>query len=213
MIEGEQKQMVIVGLGNPGKEYALTRHNMGYLVVQAFANAHGWTFKEERSFEAYIAKGTVEGITIHMLLPTTYMNLSGRAVKRYLEYYKIPHDKIVVVVDDIAFAFGEMRLRTMGSSGGHNGLKSIQHELETQHYVRLRIGIGMELAHKTLADHVLDTFTAEEKVELPTILNSAVAVLKRLINEPVSTVMSAVNARQKSKQEEENRKEQENTDG
>lgn len=212
MVEGVQKQYVIVGLGNPGKEYALTRHNMGYLTVQAFGNAQGWIFKEERYFEAYVAKGTVEGVIVHMLLPTTYMNLSGRAVKRYLDFFKIAHDSLIVVVDDIALAFGELRLRTMGSPGGHNGLKSIQHELETQHYVRLRMGIGMDLADKSLADHVLDTFTSEEQRELPIIIGSALTVLKRLIKEPVSIVMSSVNIRQKSKQEE-NRKEQENTNG
>src|SRR5258708_5742010 len=137
-------QYLIVGLGNPGREYALTRHNMGYLIVQAFAKAQEWNFKEEMYFEAHVAKGTIEGIKVQLLLPTTYMNLSGRSVQRYVEFYKIPVEGLIVVVDDVALDFGQLRLRTMGSPGGHNGLKSIQYALGTHHYKRLRIGIGFE---------------------------------------------------------------------
>lgn len=196
----EGKQYVIVGLGNPGKAYALTRHNMGYLVVQAFGDAQGWTFREEKHFQALVTKGKIGHTTVHLLLPLTYMNLSGRAVKPYLDFYKLGSDSLIVVVDDIALAFGEMRVRSFGSAGGHNGLKSIQAHLQTQHYVRLRMGIGYDPSHRSLVDHVLDTFTSEERLVLPGLIESGVAIVKRMINEPVSLVMNTVNKKLKKEE-------------
>lgn len=194
----EPRQYVIIGLGNPGKKYALTRHNLGYLVVQAFAEEQGWGFKEEARYQAHVAKGKVDGATIHLLLSTTYMNESGRAVRPYLDFYRLGPRNLRVVSDDVALGFGEMRVRNVGSAGGHNGLKSIEAYLQTQHYVRLRMGIGRggeEKVSDSLADYVLDTFTAEEMTQLPTFVKSGVTVLKRLVSEEVSVVMNVVNKR------------------
>lgn len=189
----EDKQIVVVGLGNPGKEYALTRHNMGYLVVQSLAHMQGWVFKEDKSFNARVAKGRIDNILVHLLLPLTYMNESGHSVRRYLDFYKLDPKQLIVVVDDIALSYGQLRVRSNGSAGGHNGLKSIQAHLNTQEYVRLRMGIGQRQEHRTLAEHVLDTFSPEERLELAAFAERGVGVLKRLIKEEISAVMNAVN--------------------
>lgn len=194
MAEASEHHYVIVGLGNPGKKYALTRHNIGYLVVQALAAAKGWQFKEEPQFSAQVAKGRVDGKTVHLLLPLTYMNESGQAVRRYLDFYKLGPQQLRVVCDDIALPFGELRVRAAGSSGGHNGLKSIQAHLHTTYYVRLRMGIGCEVQN-TLADYVLDNFSADELQHIAAFIERGCHTITRLINEDVSVVMNAVNGR------------------
>ncbi|MBA3957218.1 MAG: aminoacyl-tRNA hydrolase [Parachlamydiaceae bacterium] len=194
-VESSETQYVIVGLGNPGREYALTRHNMGYLTVQALAAMWGLSFKEEKQFQAFVAKGKVEGITVHLLLPTTYMNESGRALRLYLDFFKVGHNRLCVVCDDLHLSFGELRVRSIGSAGGHNGLKSIQSHLGTQHYVRLRIGIGREQLLQACRDYVLEAFSHEEQQELPKILEDGAKVLQRLVGEELPKVMNAVNTR------------------
>lgn len=191
-----EKQFVVVGLGNPGKKYALTRHNMGYLVVQALAQEQGWDFKEVASFQANVTKGRIGNVLVHLLLPLTYMNESGQAVRRYLDYYKLNPQHAIVVVDDTALSFGTSRVRSIGSAGGHNGLKSIQTHLHTQHYVRLRMGIGREQPNQPLVEYVLDTFSVAEKNELMPFVERGVAIVKRLMVEEVSAVMNSVNSRQ-----------------
>src|SRR5262245_36519769 len=124
---------VVVGLGNPGERYARTRHNMGYMVVQALAEAFGWTFKEERQLKVCVAKGKVDQMTVHLILPMTFMNESGWAVRRYLDLYKLAPRNLRVVCDDIALPFGTLRVRSKGSAGGHNGLKSLETHLATRH--------------------------------------------------------------------------------
>lgn len=202
------KQFVIAGLGNPGPEYALTRHNMGFLVVQGLASRLGssfggteWQFREDKQLQASVAKGKLAEGTLHLLLPMTYMNASGQAIRRYLDFYKLTPENLIVVCDDVAIAFGQLRVRSMGGSGGHNGLKSIQAHLHTQQYTRLRMGIGMQ-AQQPLAEYVLDRFTAEEMKKLPEIIDEGIKVLIRLIQEETVTVMNAVNIKQKSLGEE-----------
>lgn len=192
MTQAETQSILFVGLGNPGPNYEMTRHNIGYLVVQAFAQRLGWSLKEDRRFNARVAKGINEDKTIHLLLPLTFMNLSGTAVRRYVDYYKISLNHLVVVTDDIALPFGQPRLKLMGSAGGHNGLKSIEAHLGTSHYMRLRMGIGHP-GEKVLADYVLDEFSSEDKQALPTFIDSGVGILQRLLKENPSQVMNAVN--------------------
>lgn len=187
---------MIVGLGNPGREYALTRHNMGYLVVQSLAHALGWVFKEESAFHALVAKGRIDHVQLHLMLPLTYMNESGRAVGSYEAFYKLEPKHLIVVTDDTAIAYGQMRVRDTGSAGGHNGLKSIQAHMHTQDYVRLRMGIGQKSQELTLAEYVLDYFSTEERQELPNFIERGVAVVKRLISEPITNVMNSVNTKQ-----------------
>lgn len=172
----------------------MTRHNMGYLVLQAFAHKMGWHLKEEKRLSAYVAKGLIEEKSVHLMLPTTYMNLSGVAVRRYLDFFKLEAPSVTVVVDDIALPFGQLRYKTMGSTGGHNGLKSIEAHLGTSHYHRLRMGIGEPGPHK-LVDYVLDPFTQEELKHLETFVNRGVDVLQRLLRESVTQVMNTVNTK------------------
>jgi peptidyl-tRNA hydrolase, PTH1 family len=197
VIETTDNQRVIVGLGNPGKKYEMTRHNMGYLVVKAFAQSQGWSFKEEKPFSSAVAKGKMDGSTVHLLLPMTYMNESGVALRRYIDFYRLAPGQVMVVSDDVALAYGEMRLREMGSPGGHNGLKSIEAHLGTDRYVRLRMGIKTDQQRDILADYVLDTFSQQELEGLTAFVERGATVLKRLMmGEPIGHVMSAVNAKQ-----------------
>lgn len=192
------KQYLFVGLGNPGPKYALTRHNMGYLVVQAFAELHGWTLKEEKHFQGYVAKGQIHDAIVHLLLPTTFMNISGSSVRKYLDFFKIPASQIVVVCDDVDLEFGEMRLKSAGSAGGHNGLKSIEATIGTREYIRLRMGIGEKHPAQDLADYVLDHFTKEELQLLPDIVQQGASIIKRLVNESAAQVMNAVNTKSRN---------------
>ncbi|SPJ31900.1 aminoacyl-tRNA hydrolase [Candidatus Protochlamydia amoebophila] len=192
MTTSTSQSYLFVGLGNPGLQYELTRHNMGYLVIKSLANKLGWSFKEDKRFNALISKGMVENKSVHLILPLTYMNLSGTAVKRYLDFFKFPMTNLFVVTDDISLSFGKLKLKTMGSAGGHNGLKSVETHLGTSHYNRLKMGIGHP-GEKNFASYVLDVFTQEELQVLATFVDRGVEVLLRLIKESVSQVMNAVN--------------------
>ena len=183
---------LFIGLGNPGAQYEKTRHNMGFLVIEAWAQQLGCVLKESKQFQALTGKAIIRGRTVHFLLPLTYMNLSGIAVKRYVDYFKLSTSQIVVVTDDIALTYGQLRLKTMGSAGGHNGLKSIETELGTAHYMRLRMGIGHP-GQKVLTDYVLDVFSPLEREMLPLFIDRGVDVLQRLLVESPSHVMNTVN--------------------
>lgn len=183
---------LFIGLGNPGPKYEMTRHNMGYLVIETFAKRLGWILKEDRRFSACAAKGVVDNHTIHLLLPLTYMNLSGNSVRRYVDYFKIPLNHLIVITDDTALPFGQLRLRNLGSAGGHNGLKSIEACLGTSHYKRLRMGIGHP-GEKILANYVLEDFSCAEQQELPAFIDRGVEVLQRMLKESFSRVMTSVN--------------------
>ena len=193
MDERIEKGRLFVGLGNPGKKYEMTRHNMGFLVLQTFAHLHQIPIAEDKRFLAMVGKGKVKGVHVHLVLPTTYMNESGQAVRRYMDYHKIPIDDLVVVTDDADIPFGELRLRGQGSSGGHNGLKSIQAHVGTLEYARFRLGIGREGERGTLADHVLDVFNKNEAEQLVTILDKGAAALEMLLTEDMANVMNKVN--------------------
>lgn len=193
------KHCVIVGLGNPGKKYEATRHNIGFMVVKELASKLGWRLKEETQFSAYCAHGQVGDTICRLLLPTTYMNNSGQAVRRYLDYYQLGPENVIVVTDDVALPFGEMRLRTMGSAGGHNGLKSVEAHLGTRHYIRLRMGVGapdkLGSDDDALADYVLSGFSGNEAKTLPHFVEKGAHVLWQLLHEAVTRVMNEVNGK------------------
>ena len=192
----ETKEWLFVGLGNPGKKYEMTRHNMGYLAVQAFAKLHDLAVKENRQLMALTAKGEISNIRVHLVLPTTYMNESGQAVRKYLDYYKLNITDLVVVCDDTNLPFGQLRLKEMGTAGGHNGLKSIERHLNTNRYARLRIGIERNLnPSQVLSDYVLDHFNAIELESLPSLLMKAAQALQQLLTDSFSNVMNVVNMR------------------
>lgn len=181
-----------VGLGNPGKKYTMTRHNIGFMVIKEFGDCLEWSFKEKNQFHAWVTKGEIQGKVVHLLMPTTYMNESGQAVRRYMDYIKLDPQDLVVVVDDIALSYGELRLRSMGSAGGHNGLRSIETCLGTKDYARLRMGIGHH-GPNNRADYVLDNFSVEERKALPEFVRRGSEVLKHLVDSSITHVMNKVN--------------------
>ena len=162
----------------------------------------GFNWKEEKRFQAVVTKGkvAVDGEQeIHLLLPTTYMNLSGRALRLYLDYYRLPIRSVVVVTDDTALSFGDLRLRIKGSAGGHNGLKSVATHLGTEEYIRLRLGVGAPPKEWTgedqLADYVLSSFNREEIDKMDLFIERGVETLLRLMHEDVQKVMNDVNVK------------------
>jgi PTH1 family peptidyl-tRNA hydrolase len=161
---------IIVGLGNPGREYAATRHNLGFMVVDELARRLSASDKRSR-FRAEVIEAFDQGEKLVLLKPQTYMNLSGVAVREASRWYKTPADDVIVVADDIDLPFGTLRMRATGSSGGHNGLKSIFAELGTQNMPRLKIGVGRGAGHATR--QVLTRFTSEETRLLPEIVSAA----------------------------------------
>lgn len=190
------KQHLFVGLGNPGKKYEMTRHNIGFLVLQTFAQQFGFTLAPDTKFKGTVAKKKLQFGEVHLLLPATYMNESGQAVKRYMDFYKIPVTVLTVVVDDADLPFGTIRLRPQGSAGGHNGLKSIIAQCGTTHFARLRMGIGRpnrESSLDDLADYVLDNFSQNEMTHLLPFLKQGSSVLERLLTQNAEDAMKIVN--------------------
>ncbi len=162
---------LIAGLGNIGAEYELTRHNIGFLVLDQLADKHGGKFAMDRLAEKAEIKH--KGRALHLIKPTTYMNLSGKAIAYWLQELKIPKENLLVILDDLALPFGTLRMRTKGSSAGHNGLKNIEQLLNGQDYSRLRFGIGNEFGKGQQVDFVLSNFTQQEFTELPPIMERA----------------------------------------
>lgn len=156
---------LIAGLGNIGAEYANTRHNIGFNVLDALAQASNAVFSSKRY--GFVAEVKHKGRIYILLKPSTYMNLSGKAVAYWLNAEKIPIENLLVVVDDIALPLGTLRLRLKGNDGGHNGLKSINELLETTEYARLRFGIGNDYPKGHQVDHVLGEWTEEEEKVIP----------------------------------------------
>lgn len=162
---------LIVGLGNIGAEYAETRHNIGFKVLDALAESSNTSFKSSRYGD--VAEVKHKGRTLIMLKPATYMNLSGKAVSYWLKQEKIPIENLFVVVDDIAIPFGSIRIRKKGSDGGHNGLKSVNELLGDSNYVRMRFGVGGDFPRGMQVDYVLGEWTKEEYALLPNRLKVA----------------------------------------
>ena len=164
-------KFLIAGLGNIGPEYELTRHNIGFLVLDQLADQHNVPFSIGRLAEKTEFKH--KGKHIHLIKPTTYMNLSGKAIAYWLQELKIPKENLLVVVDDLALPYGTLRMRTKGSAAGHNGLKNIELVLNGQEYSRLRFGIGNDYAKGQQVDFVLSNFDQEEFTAMPDIIKRA----------------------------------------
>lgn len=167
---------LIVGLGNIGAEYADTRHNIGFKVLDALAGASNAVFAPARYGD--MCEARFKGRAMVLVKPSTYMNLSGNAVRYWLQKEKIPVENLFVVVDDIALPFGAIRIRARGSDGGHNGLKSINSVLGTDNYARLRFGIGGDFPRGMQVDYVLGEWTPEEKAGMQARLDAAVEAIR-----------------------------------
>lgn len=155
---------LIAGLGNPGAEYQGTRHNIGFEVLDALAGASNISFRAER--HADVATLKHKGKTLFLIKPSTYMNLSGKALRYWVDKEKIPLENVLVITDDLALPFGTLRMRGKGSDGGHNGLKSIQELLQSTNYARLRFGIGNEFAKGSQVNYVLGKWDDSESAKI-----------------------------------------------
>jgi PTH1 family peptidyl-tRNA hydrolase len=185
------KKFLVVGLGNPGSEYARTRHNIGFDILDAWATAHSASFSISRLGDR--AQLSIKGRTIVLIKPSTYMNLSGKSVRYWLEEEKIPLENLVVVVDELALPVGHVRLKLKGSDGGHNGLKDIQATLGRQDYARQRIGIGQHFPKGHQVDFVLGRWTPEELELLNPGIDRAIKQLETYVLAGPSLAMTQYN--------------------
>ena len=184
---------LIVGLGNIGSEYKETRHNIGFKVLDALIDASNSSFKTERLGD--VAQLKHRGRTLICLKPSTYMNLSGNAIRYWMQSEKIPQERVLVITDDLSLPFGKIRLRSKGSDGGHNGLKSIQEVLGNPNYARVRFGIASEFTKGNQIDYVLGEWNSEEKKELQERIDIVLDLIKSFSTNPIQRVMSDINGR------------------
>lgn len=185
---------LVAGLGNPGAEYARTRHNAGFMAVERLAGKYSGVWKTESKFQARITRIEVGGRKVLLCEPQTYMNASGEAVARLATYYKVALDRILVQVDDADLPFGEIRLRPEGSSGGHHGLDSIEQQLGSRQFARQRIGIGRtERQLREITGHVLGSFGATEAELLEKVLERSARQVECYLSEGLQKAMSQFN--------------------
>ena len=185
------KKFLIVGLGNIGDKYAETRHNIGFKTLDALAAKEDFTFETARLGD--IGTFKIKGRSILCLKPSTFMNLSGKAVHYWMEQEKIPLENVLVITDDINLEFGTIRLKTKGSDGGHNGLKDIQNVLQTTSYNRFRFGVGADFGQGRQIDYVLGEWSEEEKAALPERFDRASALIKSFVLAGVKITMNEFN--------------------
>ncbi|KAA8476587.1 PTH1 family peptidyl-tRNA hydrolase [Arcticibacter tournemirensis] len=182
---------LVVGLGNIGPEYADTRHNIGFMIADEMAKEAGVTFSNLRL--AYYTELSHKGRQIHLIKPTTFMNLSGKAVNYWMHELKIPREHILVIVDDLAIPFGSIRLKPKGGNAGHNGLKSIEALVGGQDYPRLRFGIGDNFSRGRQIDYVLSGFDKEEQLELPALIERSIEIVKSFVAVGTELTMTRYN--------------------
>ena len=184
-------KFLIAGLGNPGTEYAHTRHNIGFDVVNAFVQKHGGQFRSDRL--ALVADVKWKGKNFVCICPTTFMNLSGKAVKYWMDKEKIAMEQVLVVVDDLALPLSKLRLKPSGSDAGHNGLKSLQEILGTKDYPKLRFGIGNDYPKGLQADFVLGKWKKEEEPLVKLKIEKSVELIEMFAAQGITTAMNHVN--------------------
>ena len=181
---------LIVGLGNPGYEYENTRHNTGFMVLDKMAESVGVSFEDKRY--GYVAETSIKGRKVFILKPTTYMNLSGNAVRYWLQKENIDQKRLLVVVDDLSIPLGDYRLKGNGSNGGHNGLGNIQ-QLIGQQYARLRMGIGSDFQRGQQVDWVLGKYTDEDMRTLQPSIDEAVEIIRSFVLAGLDITMNQFN--------------------
>ena len=184
---------LIVGLGNPGAEYAQTRHNAGCSLVEKLAARWKVNWRSERKFNARLARARRDGQRVLLCQPQTFMNASGKAVKAVLHFYQLPPERLLVAVDDADLPLGEVRLRASGSSGGHHGLESVGQHLGTREFARLRLGIGRKAGAREITDYVLDRFNAAEAALLEKVLDRAADQAECWLDDGIETAMNRFN--------------------
>ena len=186
---------VIVGLGNPGKKYENTRHNAGFMAIDAIADKYGISVKEKKH-KALCGTGVIEGQKVLLVKPQTYMNLSGESVGEILNFYKLdPQEDMLVIFDDISLAPGNIRIRKKGSAGGHNGIKSLIAHTGTQDFMRIKVGVGEKPSGWDLADYVLGHFTEEDNAKLKEIMPDVIQAAVLMMQGDVDKAMNDYNAK------------------
>ncbi len=187
------KSYLVAGLGNIGAEYSGTRHNIGFIVLDAWAQASNISFETRRYGD--LAVDTIKGRKFYLLKPSTYMNLSGNAVRYWMQELEIPLENLIVVCDDLNLPFGTTRMRMSGSTGGHNGLESIEEMLETREYARVRVGIGHEFSEGGQIDFVLGGFSPTQQAILPQIATRVASGIKTWAFVGAQKAMTEINTK------------------
>lgn len=185
---------LIVGLGNPTREYEGTRHNVGFEVIDELVDKYGIALDTLKHKGMY-GKGVIDGVSVILLKPMTYMNLSGESVSQVAAYYKIQPEDVLVIYDDINLDVGRLRIRKKGSAGGHNGIKNIIQHLKTEVFPRLRVGVGMKPERMDLAKYVLSRFSHEEQILMQKGYDNACDAVAMMINDKTDQAMNLYNGK------------------
>lgn len=185
---------IIVGLGNPGKQYEHTRHNVGFEVIDRLAEKHDISMTE-RKHRAFCGKGLIGGRKAMLVKPQTFMNLSGESVKSAVDFYQIGTDELIVVYDDVSLSPGQLRIRRAGSAGGHNGIKNIIAQLGTQEFPRVKVGVGEKPERMDLADYVLSHFSKGEWEMMEEAFKEAADAVEVMIADGADAAMNRFNAK------------------
>lgn len=190
----EVTMYLIAGLGNPGTDYAATRHNIGFDMITYLSDRYNIPLRS-RENKAIVGKGMIGGQKVMLAQPQTFMNLSGESVRALLDYYKLDIDELIIIYDDISLPVGQIRVRPKGSAGGHNGIKNIIQHLRTEEFARIKIGVGAKPEGGDLVKHVLGRFSREEDGMIRDVFALAEEAVLAILNEDVASAMNRVNGK------------------
>ncbi len=192
---------VIAGLGNPGKKYENTRHNMGFITIDQLAEKHNIK-TDKLKFKALVGEGRIAGQKVLLVKPQTYMNLSGESIREVMNFYKLEPENLIVIYDDIDIEAGTLRIRKFGSAGTHNGMKSVVYQLQSDRFPRIRLGIGRQ-KKGDLVNFVIGGFSKEEVPVLEEAVNHAVLAIECIIEDGIDKAMNQYNTKKRSKKDDE----------
>lgn len=193
IVVGGKDMYIIAGLGNPGKQYAQTRHNVGFDTIDILADKYNISV-DTKKHKALCGKGMIEGQKVVLAKPQTFMNLSGESVRELVDFYKIdPEEELIVIYDDISLEPGQLRIRPKGSAGGHNGIKNIIANLGTDRFMRVKVGVGEKPKNWDLADYVLSPFTKDERPLVNLAIEHAAKAIEQMLNGDVDAAMNEYN--------------------
>lgn len=190
---------IIVGLGNPTKQYQGTRHNVGFEVIDAIADKYNISV-DMRKHRAYCGKGVIAGQTVILVKPQTYMNLSGETVRSLVDYYKIDEEQLIIIYDDVSLDVGQLRIRQKGSAGGHNGVRSIIAHLDTIDFPRIKIGVGQKPAGLDLSRYVLERFTKSEQQLMWEGYVRTIEAVEKIVQGEIERAMNVFNKKVEAKE-------------
>ena len=199
IVVGGKDMYIIAGLGNPGKQYAQTRHNVGFDTIDILADKYNISV-DTKKHKALCGKGMIEGQKVVLAKPQTFMNLSGESVRELVDFYKInPEEELIVIYDDISLEPGQLRIRPKGSAGGHNGIKNIIAHLGTQVFKRVKVGVGEKPSRMDLADYVLGHFSKEEQATMADAVKEAADAVCEIVNVGIAQAMNDHNRKKEEK--------------